>query len=180
MSIRITCPSCGKRYAVKDALGGRQARCSCGASVPIPVPSQTARQQPSGGQLEDWARSRRQRLSGAPSEKAKEGGSRGLLMPLIVLCTVAGIVLLIAGLGVLYLYTFNPLPDPTVRTYLLPSGITGKAYLVGLFGIAWSRTRYLVLSLVLLVIGAALSVCNLWLPDVWPWGRKGHNAASDS
>jgi hypothetical protein len=36
VSISFQCGSCGKGFRVKDELGGRKAKCSCGASVSIP------------------------------------------------------------------------------------------------------------------------------------------------
>ncbi|MHB8995540.1 MAG: HEAT repeat domain-containing protein [Armatimonadota bacterium] len=37
MPIQITCPQCGKRYAVPDSLAGQDGSCDCGATIPIPA-----------------------------------------------------------------------------------------------------------------------------------------------
>lgn len=37
MPIQITCPQCGKRYAVPHTLAGQTGSCDCGATMPIPA-----------------------------------------------------------------------------------------------------------------------------------------------
>jgi hypothetical protein len=38
MTIKICCMGCGKRYAVKDELAGKKAKCTaCGTAIPIPL-----------------------------------------------------------------------------------------------------------------------------------------------
>ncbi len=40
--IRFACGVCGKQYAVAEALAGRGARCACGASLMVPLRSESS------------------------------------------------------------------------------------------------------------------------------------------
>lgn len=42
MTIKFSCPKCGKRFAVKDESGGKRGKCPCGAEIIIPPNSISA------------------------------------------------------------------------------------------------------------------------------------------
>jgi len=46
MPIAIRCPKCGKKYSVKDELGGKVVGCTCGAKLKIPQPKITVAGEP--------------------------------------------------------------------------------------------------------------------------------------
>lgn len=42
MPIAISCPKCNRKYAVRDELAGKVAKCPCGQSITISKPSPAA------------------------------------------------------------------------------------------------------------------------------------------
>lgn len=72
MPIQITCPACGKAYAVPDDMAGQTGLCACGANVPIPS-APPRRPSPAGYGGSRLASLRRLSASQWPGLKEKAG-----------------------------------------------------------------------------------------------------------
>lgn len=69
--IRFTCSSCGKPFALRDELAGRQGKCSCGAVMTVPSPPADGVDEDLAAAVEQTRQAKRARISGADQAKGQ-------------------------------------------------------------------------------------------------------------